>query len=141
MKFSDTRFMSADEKGQVLSDWNRFLVSGFSWPAFTDRLYKHLTLNCSFISHYDRQGFYSFYFEDEQDTASFMRQFMTGISTEYGFDYWLDGEYRDLNLAMCRTVRDQATGISNSLSDLIVPAMRAGYVSKHIAKLYGSLDD
>jgi hypothetical protein len=58
--------MSAREKGLVLKTWVRFLKNGFRLADFSDRLYKHLTLHCSFIAHYNRVGFHQTYFEDER---------------------------------------------------------------------------
>jgi hypothetical protein len=60
--FIDEPFMSAKEKEVVLNAWTRFLKNGCKFQDFTDALYRHLTLHCSFIAHYDRLGFYEFYF-------------------------------------------------------------------------------
>jgi hypothetical protein len=60
--FIDEPFMSGKEKEVVLNAWTRFLKNGCKFHDFTDALYRHLTLHCSFIAHYDRRGFYEFYF-------------------------------------------------------------------------------
>lgn len=106
---SDSRFMSAQEKRRVVADWARFLESGFDPRLFTGRLYRHLTLHCSFIAHFDRAGFHGFYFSDPSATQGFLDQFdgTQGCrSVEYGDTGWIDaGDYRDVNGAMA----DEAT--------------------------------
>jgi hypothetical protein len=101
--FSDAQFMSAREKALVLKAWVRFLKNGLRWEDFSDRLYKHLTLHCSFIAHYDRAGFYATYFENGEDTTRFLSQFDKRgdcLSIEYGASWWLHGDYEDVNKAM-----------------------------------------
>lgn len=101
--FTDSEFMSARDKQLVLNAWVRFLKHGLRFADFTKRLYEHLHLHCSFIAHYDRAGFYATYFENGEDTASFLSQFDKRgecRSVEYGGSWWLQGEYADLNGAM-----------------------------------------
>lgn len=98
----DSQFMSAREKQLVLKAWVRFLKRGLRFADFTDRLYKHLHLHCSFIAHYNCLGFYATYFESGEDTAKFLSQFDGRgdcRSVEYG-GMWLHGEYADVNQAM-----------------------------------------
>ena len=66
--FKDSEFMTVRDKELVLAQWRRFVERGFNFEHFTDRLYKHLTLHCSFIAHFDRSGFYSTYFENPEAT-------------------------------------------------------------------------
>jgi len=51
-RFSNERFMSADEKRKVLRAWIRFLRNGCQKTQFTQDLYHHLIQHCSFIAHY-----------------------------------------------------------------------------------------
>jgi hypothetical protein len=105
--FKDVHFMSAREKELVLAQWKRFIERGFGFEHFTDRIYKHLTLHCSFIAHFDRSGFYSTYFENPEATIRFLNQFDSdsGLrSAEYGSTWWLEGDYADINSAMCEAV-------------------------------------
>jgi len=105
--FKDVQFMSAREKELVLAQWKRFMERGFGFEHFTDRIYKHLTLHCSFIAHFDRNGFYSTYFENPEATIRFLNQFDSdnGLrSAEYGSTWWLEGDYADINRAMCEVV-------------------------------------
>ena len=106
----DVKFMSATEKKKVLSHWERFLESNCAREKFTKPLYHHLINNCSFIAHYDINGFYSTYFEEGEDTVRFLSQFdiRNGIpkSAEMGMTYWYtDPDYNDLNSAMCEVAR------------------------------------
>ena len=101
--FRDSEFLSAREKWFVLRHWVRFLKGGLRFADFTQKLYGHLHLHCSFIAHYDRAGFYATYFEHGQDTMRFLSQFDNRgecRSVEYGGSWWLGGEYADLNRAM-----------------------------------------
>ena len=101
--FSDTQFTSAREKELVLKAWVRFLKNGLRRQDFSDRLYKHLVLHCSFIAHYNRAGFYSAYMENGEDTTRFLSQFDKRgdcLSVEFGASWWLHGDYEDVNEAM-----------------------------------------
>lgn len=103
----DTEFMTAKEKEKVLRAWERFLKHGCSKTQFTQALYLHLINNCSFIAHYNLDGFYSTYFQEGEDTVRFLSQFndSNGVpkSVEYGMYYWYtDSRYHDLNSEMCR---------------------------------------
>lgn len=99
--------MTAREKKRVLRQWELFLKSGLSRDKFTKPLYQHLIDHCSFIAHYDINGFYSTYFDEGEDTVRFLSQFdyRNGIprSVEYGWTGWYtDRDYHDINSAMCR---------------------------------------
>ena len=106
---TDTQFMTAYEKEIVLKQWTTFVRGGFKQIHFTHSLYKHLTLHCSFIAHYNRAGFYYIYFENPENTQKFIGQFTTGTSVEYGADYWItDKEYSDINSAMVDVMKQHA---------------------------------
>ncbi len=114
--FKDEQFMTAGDKALVFRDWERFIEFGFDRRHFTGRLYKHLTLHCSFIAHYDIGGFYEVYFGEKRNTGRFIDQFTTGISAEYGMDYWLRGGYEDINKAMCELMRKHSPGLKRRLA-------------------------
>lgn len=119
--FKDVEFMTAKEKELVLKAWKNFLNKlleskgevyedrGSSFPilyrSFTERLYSHLHLECSFIAHYDKHGFFQTYFADPEDSLNFFQQFdkdKNNLSFEYGGRMWLTYEpYNDINQAMC----------------------------------------
>jgi hypothetical protein len=104
--FQDEQFMSAAEKQLVLKAWTIFLRHGCRLEHFSERLYHHLSLHCSFIAHFNRHGFYEFYFSVPFDhTYSFLDQFdpgKAGIAAELGELYWLMDRATgsDLNHAM-----------------------------------------
>lgn len=103
---TDARYMSAAEKGKVLKQWDAFLKGGMADKLFTEALYHHLIQHCSFIAHYDRRGFYGYYFTRGDMRKRFLSQFDPangGRSVEIGMTYWLDGEYADINRAMIET--------------------------------------
>jgi len=106
-ELKDVRFMSAQEKSRVLKQWETFLKYGCQRKHFTKPLYHHLIMHCSFIAHYDINGFYETYFENGEDTQHFLSQFdnRNGVpkSIEYGMLLWyLDSDYNDINSEMCR---------------------------------------
>ena len=103
-RFTDAKFMTAQEKRRVLQAWETFLKNGCRREGFTKALYHHLMQNCMFIAHYDQGGFYQTYFANGEDTAHFLTQFDRSkgcVSVEYGtlFD-WIEGDYADINNAM-----------------------------------------
>jgi len=111
--FNDAHFMTADEKWRVLKAWERFLKGGCKREQFTKDLYHHLTGHCSFIAHYDVNGFYDTYFTNGGDTVRFLSQFddRSGEprSIEYGGTSWIRGDYRgdyeDINKGMVTVAR------------------------------------
>ena len=103
----DVKFMTAKEKEKVLKQWEAFLKNGCIRLMFTKQLYHHLIMHCSFIAHYDINGFYATYFEQGDDTINFLSQFdnRNGIpkSVELGmYGWYTDSDYHDLNSAMCQ---------------------------------------
>jgi len=104
----DTKFMTAKVKELTLKQWRTFIRDGMQAKHFTKRIYDHLILHCSFIAHYNREGFYYTYFQQPEDTIKFLRQFDPDgnhLSVEYGMIYWWTGsDYHDLNDAMCQVV-------------------------------------
>lgn len=115
-QFIGTQWTTPRQKQLILGDWYRFLTNRFARAHFTKRLYHHLTLHCSFIAHYNLDGFYEEYFVHGADTVHFLSQFDSRgpcLSVEYRVRYWLEGDYNDLHQAMI----DVATPL---IPDLIV---------------------
>jgi hypothetical protein len=104
MTFTDTKFLSAAEKKNVLKQWTAFIKGGFKWDQFHKALYNHLIQHCSFIAHYNRLGFWEYYFASGQEPLRhFLKMFGQPpyLSAEMGMDYWYtDREYGDLSRAM-----------------------------------------
>lgn len=116
-EFTDSPFMSAQEKAKVLRAWERFLKGGCQREQFTKALYHHLMQHCSFIAHGRINGFYATYFEDGDQTIRFLAQFdptkatfaepngkliIPPRSAEIGMTYWAKGDYEDINTEMIR---------------------------------------
>lgn len=107
-EFVDVQYMTANDKRLVLRAWVRFLRHGLRFQDFSKRLYDHLIQHCSFIAHYNKAGFYGYYFDLGNKTVHFLGQFdernasHNGVpnSAEYHADYWGDGDYADINRAM-----------------------------------------
>ena len=121
-QFKDAKFMTAVEKAMVWKQWKAFIAGGFQWKHFTERIYKHLSLHCSFIAHYSRAGFYDTYFSNPEDTIRFVSQFDGSrgcISVEYGMDFWLKGEYEDLNQSMCEAIEPYKESIYQKSAERI----------------------
>lgn len=120
--FKDEEFMTAVEKARVLRAWERFLKSGLARTQFTKALYKHLTLHCGFIAHYNLHGFYSVYFEEGHTKARFLSQFDKRgpmRSVEYGYtpfygNYGFRDEYKDIALAMVEVGADYIPALIES---------------------------
>lgn len=132
MEFNDVKFMSAEEKRLVLRDWDRFLKTLMKCPtpsekdraralrAFTKRLYRHLHLHCSFIAHFDREGFFYTYFANPGSTLRFLRQFDKDSdcrAVEYGSSWWLNGDFADINQAMCEALEPVKEGLYAKLQE------------------------
>ena len=100
----DTKFMTAKDKEITLKQWRTFIKDGMQAKHFTKRIYDHLILHCSFIAHYNREGFYCTYFQQPEDTIKFLEQFDPNgehRNVELGGGYWFtDMDYHDLNDAM-----------------------------------------
>lgn len=115
-KMQSSASMSAVEKGKVLQAWDRFLKSGLKQSAFTKELYRHLSNRCSFIAHFDRDGFYARYFSEPNDrTILFLQQFdpsRAGLSAERGDLEWLrSAAAADLNGAMRQVAGKYVEGL------------------------------
>jgi len=119
----DVQFMTAKEKEKVLKQWNLFMKSECAREKFTKSIYNHLSLHCSFIAHYDINGFYSTYFTEPENTLRFLTQFDTrnGIprSIEYGWIIWYtDPDYNDINSEMCRIATQYIPAMEEKLKEI-----------------------
>ena len=134
MEFKSVQFMTSKEKELVYKQWKRFIEKlvedngenkvdkyGNEMPVlfrhFTDRVYNHLSVHCSFIAHWDRYGFFNTYFGNPEDTIRFIHQFDGDygyISIEYGME-WVGGDYEDLNKEMCKVVEQYKSKLYDKL--------------------------
>ncbi len=142
-RFMDAEFMTAAEKKTVLIQWTKFLAGRFRLIDFTEELYKHLILHASFIAHFSRQGFWTTYFENPEDTVVFLKQFDKDFgfrSVECGGPWWLQGEYEDINTAMCEVFEVSKGAIYEELNRKITErdlAMAQALLAKHHIVLDG----
>jgi len=113
------KFMSAEEKKEVLTEWQSFIKSDFDGKYFTKRLHEHLHLHCSFIAHFNLHGFYATYFDKPERTMKFLRQFDKDYgykSVEYGTTYWFTSDdYHDLNSEMAYSLEPYKEKIYDGL--------------------------
>lgn len=116
--FRDAPYLTVPQKRHIYQAWQNFLVHSFARRFFTKDLYKHLTLHCSFIAHFNLDGFYGTYFDPlGQATLRFIDQFdgaLPGVSAEYGDTYWCRSgndavaPYYDLHDAMRTFMKSHA---------------------------------
>ena len=110
--FIDTKFMTAQEKDQTYKAMVRFIDSGFERQAFTKRLYRYLSLNFSFIAHYDIDGFWSARFGDPQGRLQTIDQIVQAARwslVEDGERPWdLNRKVRDLVIDRADQARQEA---------------------------------
>lgn len=140
--FTDSPFMPADEKHRVLRAWTRFFKQGMQYRHFTKALYRHLTLHCGYIAHYDRETFYRTYFEDGEELGRFLAQFDRAsgcLGAEMGSTLWLTGEHADLNNAMVDAVKGMIPAFRDYARRMIERDARAdiGAAERKLAKVRG----
>jgi len=109
VSFTDTQFVTAKQKSQVLRHWTKFLKGGFKKEDFTKQLYHHLTQHCGFIAHYDIEGFYSVYFTQKSHITDFFYQFL-----DYP-DCFVD--YQDINGEMRKVYETAKPSIDKLVVD------------------------
>lgn len=99
--FKDVRFMSAKEKEKA---WRNFkqIIDAREISLLKNTLYDHCHMHCSFIAHYNRQGFISEY--SGQNFRSFVEHFDRNWKYNgpgYVNKIWMrDKDYSDLNQIM-----------------------------------------
>lgn len=136
--FKDTEFLSAEQKRKVLSNWDGFIKNGYSWSCFTDRIYKHLSLHCGYIAHYNRIGFYQTYWRE--DIPEFARKnnllvrpapsaFYNWIAFLAQFTIW--GDYRDINTAMMYSLRSKLISFRKELENEVVTLFQSEIRYRH----------
>jgi len=101
--FQDTESMTANKKKVVADMWVKFLDRNMSRDAFTNALYKHLSLHCQHIAHVDREGFYDEWFVQPQQRVKFMTRWCTFF--EMGaFSEGAGSQFDDLHNAMYSSI-------------------------------------
>ena len=121
---TDTKFLSAEGKKNILKQWKTFIKSGFNPGRFTETIYNHLHLHCGYIAHLNRSGFYYTYWNDEvirfsadngYETAPAPKVFYEWERFLKGFD--IRGEYKDINTAMLIVLEEELKALIKRLTD------------------------
>ena len=125
--FTPAEFLTVGEKQLIYKQWEGFinwLASGErsdetmgtdggeidpkGYRLFTDNVYKHLSLHCGFIAHYNRAGFFSTYFVSGEDTETFFNN----LVRDGGY-----GDTQDLTTAMIAYYQAKKDLIINKTSN------------------------
>ncbi|MDA8106103.1 MAG: hypothetical protein M0Z71_12090 [Nitrospiraceae bacterium] len=124
-EFTDTKWLSSDEKRKVLKQWTSFVKNGFSESLFTSAIYDHLHLHCGYIAHYNKHGYYGEYWgayagdlhrharEDRFSVRPVPKAFYNWESFVRQFDIW--GDYRDIGAAMMMVLKAELECLEGDL--------------------------
>ena len=97
--FTDTEFMSAQDKTNFMRAWLRWQRGGYKRTQFTKAIYQHLHMHCGFIAHFNIDGFYAARIADDDGFVVTMRQ----LRNE-GAGYRGHSDYNDINKAIAETI-------------------------------------
>ena len=73
-QFVATKWSTAEDKAKFANALMKFIASGFPWPAFSKALYQRLSNTFGNIANYNRDQFYSVFFERDADKVVFLDQ-------------------------------------------------------------------
>lgn len=115
--YTNTKWMTAIEKAQVVEDFTRLVQhvaengTRRDMPAqFTVRLYEHISGHCGHIAHYDRAGFW----QAQLSTAQRALSFFEGMA-DHRLVAWSVHDYRDVNSAMGAAARARMDALKEKL--------------------------
>lgn len=111
-KYISVQFMTAEEKEKVVKAMKSFLKSDFSKTTFTDRLYKHLTLHCGFIAHFNIHGYFDTYFTSPEGKVRWANMLCN--------ERFCHEDYRDINAVLIDMVDAK---MKETIADLNKQAM------------------
>lgn len=74
MNFKPTKFDKPGDKEWFAKQFIKFAKSDFQRRHFTKKFYTRLSMTFGFIAHYDQEGFWQEYFEDENSKKEFIKQ-------------------------------------------------------------------
>jgi len=140
--FKDTEFLTADDKMRIYKDWRRFIANGYAKSCFTDRLYKHLSLHCGYIAHYNRSGFYHTYWQNSineyaKNNNLLVRPVPPAFYNFFSFIVQFDvdyRDYRDINTLMLYDLRSQLTALKKELENEVFSLFQSDINNKsHLA--------
>ncbi len=125
--FKDSPFLTANEKKKVLHDWNKFIKNGYAWSCFTDRIYKHLSLHCGYIAHFNRIGFYQTYWREDVPALARERNMAVRPVPEIFYNwvpflaqYTVRSDYDDVNTAMMYSLRSSLIALRKELENEVI---------------------
>jgi hypothetical protein len=136
--FRDAEFMTAKDKELTFKQWKSFLkfLASPEWTSsndkntgsdyglvaprtFTDRIYKHLSLHCGFIAHYNIHGFYSTYFSgDIADLRRFFSHIESWGDTKDLTDAMLE-EYKRMEAKIYPVAEDRTADKFNLIKEIV----------------------
>lgn len=133
--FVDEEYLSAGGKQQILTDWQRFMSSGFKKLFFTRDLYRFLHYECAFVAHTNQETFWATYFNsDVKRLRLFLNQFGgNGHAAETGSRAWLDGPAIDLKRALCQETARLYQPMLQVLEDLELKHTELGRIWREFA--------
>ncbi len=73
-QFVATKWSTAEDKAKFANALMKFIASGFPWPAFSKVLYQRLSNTFGNITNYNRDGYYTVFFERDADKVDFLDQ-------------------------------------------------------------------
>ncbi len=124
-EFTDSKWLSADEKRKILKQWTGFVKNGFPETSFTTAIYEHLHLHCGYIAHYNKHGFYGEYWgayardlhrhakEDNITLRSIPTAFYNWESFIRQFNIW--GDYIDISTSLMTVLKTELEGLEKDL--------------------------
>ena len=74
VEFTATKWDSADEKADFANKLCKFICADFKDSLFTKVFYGRLNMTFGHIAHYNREGFYSHFFENLNGKIRFLEQ-------------------------------------------------------------------
>jgi hypothetical protein len=73
-QFVATKWSTAEDKAKFANALMKFIANEFPRPAFSKALYQRLSNTFGHIAHYNRDGYYSVFFERHADKVVFLDQ-------------------------------------------------------------------
>jgi hypothetical protein len=80
--FTPTKWDSAQDKADFANKFVRFVESGFKETLFTKKFYNRLSNCFQHIAHYNKFGFYDYWFSDYQSQIDFLNRAL--VCPSYG---------------------------------------------------------
>lgn len=124
-EFTDSKWLTADDKRKILKQWTGFVRNGFPETSFTNAVYEHLHLHCGYIAHYNKHGFYGEYWgayardlhrhatEDHFSVRTIPAAFYNWERFIRQFTIW--GDYTDISTALMIVLKTELECLEKDL--------------------------